>query len=314
MTIKSESIEFQVYLRNYEIKIAKKFERVTNPQSYQYARYGDFQVIDPKIVEKAVAFFEAMKGVHFSRTIFPDVLLVKAPREILFGELLPKWIVGVEQCPFFDSITKAFAEIVRNRSIEILPRVPKLPQILKNRLHLECMIEGLRGRSLLAPSDSIWAEMPSVTIFALTPTAVFSPFFKRSQTARYQHHYVNTYLWDPDVKRVARGLKFDPEGRASPDIYLENLEVFLHYLRKRNRERLEEGLPTLGFLNQFFYQNAHAFKRPLTSEPLFPDSVALWSANRGLGIPHYFGLKQAIKQLPGVKLGIFERICSKLWG
>lgn len=308
MSINSEELEFQVYLRNYEIKITKKFNKVTNPQCYQYGRYGDVVVVDPEIVAKAEAFFGAMDGVKFRKTIFPDVLVVQATRETLFGELLPKWVVGVESTSFFDSITTSFAKVVRRRSIEILPRVPKLSKLLKSRFHLECMIEGIRGRSLLAPADSVWAEMPSVTIFAESPTVIFSTFFKRGQTARYQHHYVNTYLWDPLVKRVVREIRFDSSGRASPDIYLEDVDVFLHYLRKRNRERLEKGLPTLGFLNPFFYQNAHAFKRPVTTEPLFPDSVALWSANRGLGLPHYFGLKEAIKTLPGERKTLMERI------
>jgi hypothetical protein len=301
-----EVSELQVYLVNNGDKILRKFQKVSDPCLNVYGIYSFNAPIEKKEKEMALRSLSAFFEGGVKETLFPDVLSVTAPEGKSFPKVLPKWIKRVESNPLFNE-TVQLVKKGESAPIRVLPNLPPLSDALKERLNLECMLWGLEGKTILADAQSVWGEMPAVTVFANSPTALFSKTFKRSLHALYQKHHVNTYLWDPDVKSRLREIEFFSEGRAAPDIYIEDLNVFLQFLEKVNATRIKKDLPLIGFLNPFFYQNAHAFKRPYTGSPVFPDSFALWSANRGLGIPHYGGLADAFENLGGGKVGTFQK-------
>lgn len=281
---KSDRIEVQVFLRNNEKNILKRFQRISNPKKKRhYGRYEEVAVISPKIQEKAKRFFGSWKDTKYSASDFPDIFTLWTTREELRKHRMPSFIETIEHEPNFEEVLYTWTSRARESWVEILPRLPSMGRTLKKRLNLECMIEGLRGMTLLAPIDSIPAEFPAVTVFTDQSCPKFSKDFERKEYADYQHDFVNIYLWDPEGKGVLRKLNFEKEGRASPDITLKDPLTFITLLQQFERP--------LGFLGYFLYQNAFAFRKVELSGP-FPRSDSLWNANSGLGEP---SLEELIK-------------------
>ncbi len=290
-------LEFQVYLKNNEPLITRCFHSVSNPRKKTYGTHREFSSIDEDVVKQAKRYFSDWEGATVRTTIFKDVLLVQTTTKELNKRRLPKFVQAIDDDPNFKEALDLYVKALTQKSVQVLPKLPPIRSDLKQRLNLECMLEGIRGRSLIASNDSIWAEMPSVTIVAETPKTVFSSTFSRKSHAPYQHYFVNIYLWDPSIRSPLRERNFSRFGRASPDLTIKRIEDFANLIASFNKFRVQEGQKPLGFLNYFLYQNPQAFRRRKTERADYPNSPTYWSANIGLGVVDFDHLEKCAKRL-----------------
>lgn len=298
--------EYQVYLKRAEARIAKRFYRVANPRSKWYGKHSRVEPISDEMVERAKAYFATWPGTTIGTTIFKDVLLLRTTSKELAKRRLPSWIETIDDDPHFHQALEIYQQAQQNTSVQILPKLPPVREDLKRRLNLECMLEGIFGRSLIASNDSIWAEMPAVTIVAETPKTIFSSTFSRKATAPYQHYYVNTYLWDPVIQTPLRGREFSRFGRASPDLTIKKIEEFASLISALNQKRVKQHQPPLGFLNYFLYQNPQAFRRKRIRDADYPNSPTFWSANIGLGRIDFDHLQKCANRLINPPLPLWK--------
>lgn len=290
-------LEFQVYLRNKESLITRYFRAVSNPRCKLYGAHKEIEVIDPHIVSKAKEYFSHWENAQMRSTIFPDVFIVHTTSKELSQRKLPKFIKAIDDDPNFKESVEIFKKEKHKKSVQILPKLPPIRKDLKHRLNLECMIEGIKGRSVIASNDSIWAEMPAVTIVAESPKTVFSSTFSRKLQAPYQNYFVNVYLWDPSIRTPLKQREFSRFGRASPDITIKRIEDFAKLISEINKSRSLAGKKPLGFLNYFLYQNPQAFRRKKIKEADYPNSPTFWSANIGLGRLDFDHLEKCANRL-----------------
>lgn len=290
-------LEFQVYLKNNESLITKYFHSVSNPRMKGYGHHKEVPLIDDEVLEKAKAFFSEWDGAILRPTIFKDVLLVQTTSKELSKRRLPKFVRAIDDDPNFHEALDIYKKALTKKSVQVLPKLPPIRGDLKHRLNLECMIEGIRGRSMIASNDSIWAEMPAVTVVAESPKTVFSSTFSRKDQAPYQNYFVNVYLWDPSIRTPLKEREFSRFGRASPDLTIKRIDDFAHLIKGLNKSRVKRGEKPLGFLNYFLYQNPQAFRRKKIKEAEYPNSPTFWSANIGLGRLDFDHLEKCANRL-----------------
>ena len=290
-------LEFQVYLKNQESLITKYFHSVSNPRIKHYGAHKNVEVIRKEIVTKAKEHFSRWENAVIRPTIFPDVLIVQTTSKELSQRKLPKFVKAIDDDPCFKEAVELYKQALHNKSVQILPKLPPIRKDLKQRLNLDCMIEGIKGRSMIASNDSIWAEMPAVTVVAESPKTIFSPTFSRKEHAPYQNYFVNVYLWDPSIRTPLKQRKFSRFGRASPDITINRVEDFAKLINQLNKLRVQHGKKPLGFLNYFLYQNPQAFRRKKIKEADYPNSPTFWSANIGLGRLDFEHLEKCANRL-----------------
>ncbi len=298
--------EFQVYLKNNERLITKWFHQVSNPRSKVYGSHREISVIDEAIVERARRFFSMGEGTFVRTTLFKDVLLVNTSFKELIKRGLPKYVQSIDDDPHFHATLEEYQKTLNHNSVQILPKLPPIRADLKRRLNLECMIEGLKGRSMIASNDSIWAEMPAVTVVAESPKTVFSSTFSRKDYAPYQNYFVNVYLWDPEIRTPLKSRQFSRFGRASPDLTIKKIDDFAQLVTSLNQKRAIKGAKPLGFLNYFLYQNPQAFKRVSGQEAEYPESPTFWSANIGLGKLDFEHLEKCANRLLSPPLPLWK--------
>lgn len=300
-------IDLQLYLPNDEHAILKKFRKISDPLHISYGLYEKCRVTSYISIEKARNFVLSIKGASFATTFFPDVVIAKVPTE-LFGKVkFPGWVISVESDKHFDEAISVFQRSASENCIGVISSLPRMSETLKKRINLECMCEGLRGRTLLTSIDSVAAEFPAVTVFSGSDKTLFSSVFSRKKYAPFQDSFVNIYLSDSQIRRDLLQVNFAKEGRASPDIFIEDLDSFLLFIQEINRLREKNQLPYMGYLNPTLYQNAYLFSRKSSGSSLFPTTYAIWSANRGLGKVDLKKLEKVLKGLPNVKKSFLEK-------
>ena len=289
--------EFQVYLENNERLISRWFRLVSNPRSKLYGRHRAPDLVDERTIEKAKAFFSTWDDATIRPTIFKDVWIVKTSSKELLKRRMPKFVMAIDDDPNFHQALTIYQKGLTKKSVQVLPKLPPIRADLKQRFNLECMMEGVKGRSLIASNDSIWAEMPAVTIVAESPKTVFSSTFSRKNDASYQNYFVNVYLWDPGIRTPLKEREFARFGRASPDLTIKRIDEFAVLITGLNKRRIKKGKKPLGFLNYFLYQNPQAFRRKKIKSADYPNSPTFWSANIGLGRVDFDHLEKCANRL-----------------
>lgn len=276
---------YQVYLNNSEKKITRTFRSVSDPERIGFRRFRDkVELVTPKDVAAFEGYFDRREDAYFTKTRFPDVYLLTCEKGVLDSEDLPKCIREVDTDPNFDEAIKLWNLSKDEHGVILLERLPRIREALLRRLNLECKIFGIQGKSLFAPMDSIWVDVPSVTILSNPQHTHFSNIFPRKREAWYQEYFVKTYLYDPTILKELRAMDFCKNGRAAPDITCFNIESFLNLIRMVNKEQEAQGRPPIGFCNPFFYLCAHMFSREEVRVPSeFPDSYTFWLPTVGLG-------------------------------
>ncbi len=298
--------EFQVYLKNNEPLITKWFHRIANPRNKIYGSHREISVIDEDAAQRARLFFSKWEVTTVRTTMFKDVLVVNTSSKELAKWRLPRFVLSIDDDPNFQVAVDEYQKSLSHYSVQILPKIPPIRADLKRRLNLECMLEGLKGRSMIASNDSIWAEMPAVTVVAQSPRTVFSSTFDRKEHAPYQDYFVNVYLWDPEIRTPLRSRKFARFGRASPDLTIKRIDDFAQLISSLNQKRAQRGVNPLGFLNYFLYQNPQAFDREYSKEVEYPDSPTFWSANMGLGKLDFEHLEKCADRLLSPPLPLWK--------
>jgi len=279
----SQAIELQVYLKNNSKKIIKLFQKVANPSQRLYGNHQKIDVQSSIFLPKVFEYFESWEETTIEKTVFSDVLILKTTKKEIKKHILPSFIEKLEYDPCFTEALNIWGKREKSVTVEVLPNMPPMGEVMSIRYHLECMVEAIKGKTLLASIDNTLSESPAVTVFTNCSSPKPSEIFLRKKTAKYQNDFVNIYLWDPEVKKTLRTSNIETSGRFAPDIFVTDIEKFSADLGEINRKRKDSGKATLGFLNYLLYQNAYLFKRSKVINPVFPDIPALWNANRGLG-------------------------------
>lgn len=245
------------------------------------------------------------------KTIFPDVLHVNVFDDPVDDIVFPSWMRIVKNDYTFTEVTDAYSKCQVEDQVLVLPKVAPMSKRLLKRFHMEFMLLGLQGVSVLASNDSMWGEIPSITILTLNYSHTkFSTHFSRKETAIYQDELVNVYLRDPKYKKHFAEMEFAKKGRAFPDFLVKNIEEFAKLIRAINQKRPNP----LGFLNPILYKNAYMFKRrSRVYGGIFPTTTSVWSGGRGLGRIRFEDLEK-ISQSMQKKPTFLERIqLAKQW-
>ncbi len=304
----TQVVELQVYLRNNEKKILRKFRSITNPFSWFYGSYSNLSVISQTKVEKAKSFFNSWKNTTLRESDFPDVFILQTTRKELRQHKLPRFVERLESDRNFEKAALVWRNLREKDAVVTLPKMPSMTHHLKNRYNLECMLKGISGITILCSVDNVLGDLPALTAFSNGSAPKFSEAFYRRGNADYQHSLVNIYLSDPGAQEEFRSMSFQNKGRASPDIFVKTPSTFIDFVRELNRLRMTENLPPLGFLNYFLYQNSYAFRKKMVESDPFPSSYAIWDANSGLGKPNLDVLKREVLKLRHPKFSMWEGV------
>lgn len=304
-------VHVEIYLPVKTKKLEKLFHQVSDPTHRRYGKYQKVTVGETGDLLDVLNLPAHFPEAEIRSTYFPDVLSAKLPKEALFFCKKQGIAYQENEQKAFREVTAAFESLKIRSQVGLLPYIPHMSRKLKERVHIECMKFGIEGTTLLAPSDTAWAEFPSVLVVAPPTESQFSAHFKRKTHAPYQQYHVSTYLRDPQVAEITKSRALPMLGRASPDIYEEKLDRLMQFLRRMNRKLAKEGRPLLGFVNPFFYQTAHGFSRnEIENQSALPDSTTFWRAHVGLGKPNYKKLEEELRELPGYR-SLFTKLFSR---
>ena len=276
---------YTVFLPVKQRVMLRLFQKITDPSSWSYSNYACYNYFDERWEIAARNYFQKFRGAALRKTYFPGVLRLITTKEEFERYRVPLFY-RIKEEGDFEAIEQKFLSLKVEDNVAILEGNFTACRKFKKRINLALMDLAIQGKTVLSPVDSFFSEMPAVTSFNNGNPPKFSEHFKRKKYAKYQDFLVKNYLLDPliVVKLKELNLKFD--GRAYPDITLENPEEFLSSIRRLNREREEKKKPPIGFLNPILYNNAKIFSRNIQEEYYgFPYSVTLWRPNVGLGEP-----------------------------
>jgi len=276
---------YTVFLPVKHRKMLKLFNKVTNPDSRSFAKYGKHDYFDKRWEEAARNFFKKFRGAALRKTLFPGVLRLITTEEERGRYFVPPFY-RIKEEEDFEKIEQSLMMIDQNETVHILEGEYTASRKFKKRVNLVLIDLALRGHTILAPAHSFFGEMPAITSYNTGAPPKFSDHFKRKKYANYQDFLVKNYLFDPLIVGKLKEMKQNFDGRALPDITLLNPKEFVETVKNVNQKRVNKGLPTLGFMNPVLYTNAKIFKRNVQEERHgFPFSVTLWRPNVGLGEP-----------------------------
>ncbi|MCH9621432.1 MAG: hypothetical protein S4CHLAM20_08520 [Chlamydiia bacterium] len=276
---------YTVFLPVKQRKMLKLFQKITDPTSRIYSQFACHNYFDERWEESARNYFKKFKGAALRKTCFPGVLRLITTKQERDRHFVPPFY-RVKEEKDFDQIEQAVAALNSSESVHVLEGDFEASRKLKKRVNLALMDLAIQGETILSPVDSFFGEMPALTSFNSGYPPRFSEHFKRKKYARYQDFLVKNYLLDPLIVAKLKQLDHYYDGRAYPDITLNEPEVFLETLKAVNKKRLEQKKPYIGFLNPVLYSNARIFRRNVNEERYgFPFSVTLWRPNIGLGEP-----------------------------
>ncbi len=263
----------------------KLFRKITDPTSWFYMNYACYNYFDERWADAARNYFKKFKGAALRKTYFPGVLRLITTKEEINRYRVPLFY-RIKEENDFDQIEQAFLALKEQGNVGILDGNYDAGRKFKKRVNLALMDLSLQGKTVLAPVDSFFGEMPAITSFSNGNRPKFSSHFKRKKYAKYQDFLVKNYLLDPLIVNKLKKIDCAFEGRAYPDITLQNPREFLECILEINRKREVLKKPPLGFLNPILYNNAKIFLRNIQEEQHgFPYSVTLWRPNVGLGEP-----------------------------
>lgn len=276
---------YTVFLPVKHRKMLKLFRKVTDPTSRWYANYAYHSYFDERWETAARNYFRKFKGAALRKTCFPGVLRLITTSEERARHFVPPFY-SVKEEEDFEKIEQSIIELDDEQSVYLLDGKYDASRKLKKRVNLALIDLALQGKTVLAPVDSFFGEMPAVTSFNNGKTPKFSNHFKRKKYAHYQDFLVKNYLLDPLIVLKLKEIKCNFEGRACPDITLTKVDEFIMMLKSLNKKRSEKGVALLGFINPILYTNAKIFLRNVSDDRHgFPFSVTLWRPNVGLGEP-----------------------------
>ncbi|MCH9812073.1 hypothetical protein K0U07_04865 [bacterium] len=276
---------YTVFLPVRHRKMLKLFRKITDPSSRWYANYACHFYFDERWEVAARNYFRRFKGAALRKTCFPGVLRLITTEEERKRHFVPMFY-SVKEEGDFEKIEQEFLHLDSEKSVYLLKGEYEASRKLKKRVNLALIQLALQGKSVLAPSDSFFGEMPAVTSFNNGKKPKFSTHFKRKKYAPYQDFLVKNYLLDPLIVVKLREMDQTFDGRASPDITLTDPYEFVETIEAINKNNSKEGKPHLGFINPILYNNAKIFRRNVVEERFgYPYSVTLWRPNVGLGEP-----------------------------
>lgn len=276
---------YTVFLPVQHRKMLKNFRKVTDPSNRNYANYASVDYFDKRWEVAARNYFRKFKGAALRKTCFPGVLRLITTKEERSRHFVPIFY-SVKEEPDFEKIEQTVLSMDQAESVYLLDGDCKASRKLKKRVNLYLMNLALQGKTVLSPVDSFFGEMPAVTSFNNGNVPKFSDHFKRKKYARYQDFLVRNYLLDPLIVVKLKKIECNFDGRAYPDITLNEPEKFVDTLKAINNEKQTLGKDTIGFINPVLYTNAKIFQRNICDDRFgFPYSVTLWRPNVGLGEP-----------------------------
>ena len=272
---------YTVFLPVQQRKMLKVFKKVTDPTSRKHAAYGEYDYFDSRWEVAARSFFRKFKGAALRKTYFPGVLRLVTTKQERRRHFVPPFYRVKEELDFdkIEGVLKSLSEV---DDVHLLQGNFSASRKLKKRVNLALMDLGLQGKSVFSPMSSFFGEMPALTSYNDGSDPQFSYDFKRKKYAFYQDFLVRNYLLDPLIVKKLKEYDFPFQGRACPDIYLDDPLEFMECVKLVNSKNKKK----VGFLNPILYSNAKIFLRDMElKNSILPSSVTLWRPYFGLGKP-----------------------------